>query len=267
MCTFLEKTKEKAIRVVAERLGAVEFARMRLGFEPDEQQMEVLKSEAKQLILACSRQWGKSTTAAVKAVHLAYTEQRSLVLVASPSERQSAEFLRKAEIFVRRLGIRPKGDGDNPLSIEFPNGSRIVGLPGMEATVRGFSAVSMLIIDEAARVPDVVYKALRPVLALTSGSTWLMSTPCGKRGFFYEKWAYGGAGWQRWAVPATECSRLPADLLDREREELGAAWIAQEYMCEFVENGSGVFNRDVVEEAITDDLEPLFLAKTPRVRS
>ena len=46
---------------------AVTFARTRLGFLPDAQQMEVLQSDAKRGILNCSRQWGKSTVAAAKA--------------------------------------------------------------------------------------------------------------------------------------------------------------------------------------------------------
>ena len=98
----------------------------------------------------------------------------------SPSARQSGEFLRKAEGFVRRLGIRPKGDGDNEMSLVFPNGSRIVGLPGNEATVRGFSAVSLLLVDEAARVSDELYLAMRPMLAVSDGDVWLMSTPFGQ---------------------------------------------------------------------------------------
>jgi hypothetical protein len=48
------------------------------------------------------------------------------------------------------------------MSLAFANGSRIVGVPGLEKTVRGFSAVSMLLIDEAARVEDEMYHALRP---------------------------------------------------------------------------------------------------------
>src|SRR5580698_5116073 len=125
---------------------AVEFARTRLGFAADEQQAAVLRSEAKRGILNCSRQWGKSTVAAAKAVHRAYARPGSLVLVASPGERQSAEFLRKASAMVRRAGVAARGDGDNPISLLLPNRSRIVGLPGNEGTVRGFSAVSLLLI-------------------------------------------------------------------------------------------------------------------------
>ena len=67
----------------------------------------------------------------------------------------------------------------------------------MDGTVRGFSAVSMLLIDEAARVEDSMYKALRPMLAVSDGDLWLMSTPRGQQGFFYEAWEHGGAEWFR----------------------------------------------------------------------
>src|SRR6266853_6792084 len=77
----------------------VEFVRKRLQFEPDERQLEVLRSGAKRGILNCTRQWGKSTIAAAKAVHRAYSEEGCVVLVLSPSERQSGELMRKAEEF------------------------------------------------------------------------------------------------------------------------------------------------------------------------
>ena len=172
------------------------FARERLGFEPDAKQARCWGGVRRGL-LNCSRQWGKSTVTAAKAVHRAFTKPESLVVVLSPTARQSGEFLRKAGGFARRLGIRPRGDGDNEISLLFPNGSRIVGLPGMEDTVRGFSAVSLMLIDEAARVSDDLYKAVRPMLAVGDGDLWLMSTPNGKRGFFYEEWANGGERWTR----------------------------------------------------------------------
>lgn len=230
----------------------------RLGFTADLKQVAVLDSTAKRGILNCTRQWGKSTLLAVKAVHRAWTEPGGLVLVASPSVRQSAEFVRKAAEFLRRLGVKRKGDGDNALSLLLPNGSRIVGLPGTEATVRGFSAVSLLLIDEAARVEDAVYKSLRPMLAVGNGDLWLMSTPWGQRGFFYEAWTHGGDSWERHSAAATECPRIPASFLEEERWELGSTWFAQEYLCEFVDNGTGWFGRGVVEGALSLD-EPLWL--------
>jgi hypothetical protein len=64
--------------------------------------------------------------------------------VAAPGERQSGEWMRKAREMASRLGFPLRGDGDNKISLLLPNGSRIVGLPGTDGTVRGFSAVSML---------------------------------------------------------------------------------------------------------------------------
>jgi hypothetical protein len=88
--------------------GVVEFARDTLGFEPDERQAEVLRSAAKRGILNCTRQWGKSTVAGIKALHRAHTKPGVLVMVASPTERQSGEFLRKAEVLLARSGVRPR---------------------------------------------------------------------------------------------------------------------------------------------------------------
>ena len=254
-CTYDQVRRKK--KAPAAALGAVEFARERLGLEPDARQREVLEWDGNRGILNCTRQWGKSTMAAAKAVHRAYTRAGSLVLVASPTERQSAEFLRKASGMVRKLGIAPKGDGDNAISLQFPNGSRIVGLPGTEGTVRGFSAVSLLLIDEASRVEDAMYKALRPMLAVGGGDLWLMSTPYGKQGFFYETWEHGGEQWKRVSVAATECARIPASFLEEERGQLGPLWFRQEYGCEFVDNGSAVFGRELVENALDGEVETL----------
>ena len=236
-----------------------EWVKERLGMEPDRSQEEVLDAASRRGILNCTRQWGKSTIAAAKAVHRAYTMAASLTLVVSPSGRQSAEFLRKAENFARRLGERTKGDGDNEISLEFGNRSRIVGLPGNEATIRGFSAVSLLLVDEASRVSDELYLAVRPMLAVSGGELWLMSTPFGKRGFFHETWRNGGRDWARVRVTADECPRIPAEFLREERAVMGERYFRQEYLCEFVDSVSGVFDRDLVEKAMTDEFKPLVL--------
>jgi hypothetical protein len=251
---LVRKTAADDVRTEEDVVG---FVRNRLGIEPDEKQAQVLRSGAKRGILNCSRQWGKSTMAAAKAVHRAYTQEGKLVLVASPSRRQSGELLRKAAGMMRRLGIRPQGDGTNESSLLLPNGSRLVGLPGTEGTVRGYSAVSLMLIDEAARVEDGMYKALRPMLAVGDGDMWMMSTPCGKRGFFYENWAHGGPDWLRVRVPATECGRIGARFLEEERRQLGARWFEQEYMCEFVDSEAGVFDRELLESAVVEELEVL----------
>jgi hypothetical protein len=233
--------------------------RERLGFEADAVQRRVLGMGGSRVILNCTRQWGKSTVTAAKAVHEAWTKPGSLTLVASPSARQSGEFVRKAEGFVARLGVRVKGDGDNEISVSLPNGSRIVGLPGSEDTVRGFSAVSLLLVDEAARVPNELYRALRPMLAVSGGALWMMSTPRGKRGFFWETWEHGGAEWERVRAPAEECARIQPKFLAEERQTMGERYYEQEYGCSFAETEAGVFDRDLIDRAFTSRFAPLVI--------
>jgi hypothetical protein len=214
--------------------------------EADALQKRVLDTPARCGILNCTRQWGKSTVTAAKAVNQAWSKKGSLTIVVNPTARQSGEFVRKAAEFARRLEIRPKGDGDNEISLEFPNGSRIVGLPGTEATVRGFSAVSLLLVDEASRVSDELYMAVRPMLAVSEGKLWLMSTPFGKRGFFWDTWERGEAEWERVRATAAECPRISSEFLREEKRAMGDKWYRQEYNCEFSDVTSAVFDTDLI---------------------
>src|SRR5262245_56708576 len=96
----------KAIQPDMAGQAVSDWVKLKIGFQRDVTQAQVLDSESKQVLLNCTRQWGKSTTTAAKAVHHAYTKPESLTLVVSPSARQSGEFVRKAAGFARRLGIR-----------------------------------------------------------------------------------------------------------------------------------------------------------------
>jgi hypothetical protein len=239
----------------------VRFAQIHLDFHPDEKQAALLANPVHRGLLNCTRQWGKSTVTAAKAVHHAIHTPGSLTLVISPSSRQSGEFLHKVAEFISQLGIQTRGDGRNDISLKLPNGSRIIGLPGNENTIRGFSKVSLMLIDEAARVSDEIYKTVRPMLAVGNGDLLMMSTPNGKRGFFHHEWAYGGDRWQRIEVRATECPRIPADFLQEERETLGDSYFRQEYLCEFNEIEGALFTEEMIQRAFRHDVKPLDICR------
>jgi hypothetical protein len=247
------------LRKLGSRLDPASFARYFLGIDPDEKQCQVLRSESPQLMLNCSRQWGKSTVSSILALHKAYFEPKSLVLVVSPTLRQSGELIRKIIGYLPALGIRKKGDGVNTLSVELPNGSRIVGLPGRDGTIRGFSGTSLLIIDEASQVADSLYRSVRPFLAASKhGRMVIMSTPYGTRGFFWEEWERGD-GWERVETPANECPRFDPEFLERERKSMGESWFKQEYLCQFLENENTFLPRAWVEAAFTREIKALSL--------
>ena len=238
----LRKEHDDAAFQPATQQDPIAFARDRLAFIPDAQQARVLQPGVTRGLLNCTRQWGKSTVVAVKAVHHAYTQPKRLVVVCSPSLRQSREFCRKVLEFLKLLGIN---------SLDLPNGSRIVGLPANENTIRGFSAATLLLIDEAARVSDGLYAAAKPMLATTNGEIWLMSTPHGTRGFFHREWMDALSSWERVCVTAAECSRIVPQFLDEERRSLGELRYRQEYCCEFLEDGQTAFNSQWIETAFS----------------
>lgn len=229
-----------------------------LDMTPDPWQADLLRSSAKRVLLLCTRQAGKSTTTAALALHEALYRPPALVLLLSPSLRQSQEMFRRVMDFYKALD-RPVGpEQESALQLHLTNGSRIVSLPGSEQTVRGYSGVRLLVVDEAARVPDELYFSIRPMLAVSGGRLVALSTPFGKRGFFHREWTEGGPDWERVKVPATECPRISPAFLEQERRALGDWWYRQEYLCDFTETIDQVFSYDDVMAALDDDLEPLF---------
>ena len=238
-------------------IDPVRFARDCLGISLDPWQVQVLQSSNKRQLLNCSRQSGKSTTAAIMAIHMAIYRPPALVLLVSPSLRQSGELFRTVMGYFGQLPHKPASIEENRLSLRLANGSRIVSLPGTEQTIRGFSGASLIVEDEAARVPDDLYYAVRPMLAVSGGRLILMSTPFGKRGHFFEAWAHMRE-WEKVMIPATQCSRISPAFLDEERAALGEWFFRQEYLCEFVETGDSVFPYAFIHAAVSDDVKPLF---------
>ena len=179
----------------------------------------------------------------------------SLTLLLSPTQRQSGELFRKVQNLHRLLGKPVPCVRETVLSLELANGSRIIALPGDEATVRCFSGVSLVIIDEAARARDELHAAVRPMLATSGGMLVGLSTPFGKRGWFHDAWA-GEGNWQRVQINAEQCPRIPKEFLAEERAAMGPRWFAQEYECEFVNTVDAVFTHEQVLGACPETSNP-----------
>lgn len=250
---------------------------------PDPWQAALASSTARRVLVLCARQSGKSLTAAALALLTAILEPPALVLIVARAQRQAAELLRKAKLLYAILARRERPPAwaprpvreleaeerrgltaaealtqDSVLAMEMANGSRIISLPGKADTIVGYSAASLIIIDEAARCPDELYYLLRPMLAVSGGRLVCLSTPFGKRGFFYEAWTKG-AGWERYRVTAYECPRIGPEFLAEERVALGAHWFGQEYLLEFRDAIDQVFRQEDIDAMFRDDVEPLFV--------
>jgi hypothetical protein len=227
------------------------------GMTPDTWQEGLLHSPAARMLMLASRQSGKSSVAAALALRTVLLRPRSPVLLLSPTLRQSGEIFRKILDLFNALG-RPIGvTSESALRLELANGSRILSLPGTEGTVRGFSGVAMLIIDEAARVADALYCAVRPMLAVSQGRLVALSTPFGKRGWFHDEW-HGTGDWERVRITAAQCPRIPPAFLAEERKSLGERWYRQEYETSFEDTIDAVFAYEDIQAALRNDIKPLF---------
>jgi hypothetical protein len=233
------------------------------GLSPDPWQEQQLRRTAGGVLLLCSRQSGKSTTAAAVALTEALLTAKATVLLLSPSIRQSGELFRKVSELYFELRRPIPAVRETALQLELANGSRVVSLPGTEGTVRGFSKVSLLIIDEAARVSDALYYAVRPMLAVSAGRLVALSTPFGQRGWFHSEWT-GSGDWERVMVTADQVPRISPGFLAEERRALGNRWFAQEYMCSFESTVDAVFDYRDIQAALSDDVKPLFAAGVPK---
>lgn len=265
------------------------------GLTPDPWQIGVTQAPGDQLLL-CHRQSGKSTIAASLATEKAIQKDEALILLVAPSLRQSGELMRKVKSFYHRVKPMPLIQ-ESALSMEIENGSRIVSLPGTPETIVGYSAVDLLLLDEASRIPDPVYYSLRPMMAVSGGHIVALSTPYGRRGWFFE--ACEGAadveqqqmdkqlvaetladlgwkledvpdepdrvyGWTRTRLSAVENKRLSPYFLANERRTVPDMWFRQEYLVEFLDTMDAVFRHEDIMNLLDETVLPLFPAGANR---
>ena len=242
-------SKKDAARYNLHKNDLKRFARY-LGIEKlDEWQEKVLDSKSDRIILNCSRQSGKSTITAIMAVHHAIFNSNSMVIVVSRIEAQSLEMFKRMSNYYKEVSYAPRATEDTSHSLKLANGSRIIALSGQQPdSLRGYAGVSLLIIDEASRVLEETYDVVRPTLAVSSGRVILLSTPHGKKGFFFDAWMAATdtfrdnlEGWESASVTAEEVVRIKPSFLEQEKKKFPEWFFRQEYFCEFMDNISNIF--------------------------
>jgi len=237
-------------------MDPVLWAREVLGYHPDPWQAKLMRSRSKKIILNCSRQSGKSTTCAALGLHESIYRRPSFGLVIAPSKDQSAELMLKFDEF--RSAVELPSDylsTDTKLAVRFSNGNRFIARPGSEKSSRGFSAVTLLLEDEAARVPDPLYSSVRPMLAVSDGRHILMSTPFGKQNHFFKIWDEQRDIWEWYEIPAEMCPRISKQFLEEEKRI--NLWFEQEYHCAFLDAEGSVFSSDLFKSLANPAISPL----------
>lgn len=261
-----------------------------LGFNAFEWQNAVAQSSAKRKLLLCSRQAGKSTIVSAIPCHSAKYYPGSLSVVIAPSEKQANEDMIKIKRFIAHDPTYPDLKRNGADLIELENSSRIIVVAATDQAARGYSRPRVVLLDEASRIDDTVYKSgVVPMLNNSPDSELIMlSTPYGRVGFFYNTWISKNryekffvktpyepdlAGYMPQLVPCEETeeefkqrmlklnvkawySPNHKDLEYQQSilEEVGERQYRQEFCCEFIEQDGQIFRDADIDRVFRENL-------------
>lgn len=216
----------------------------------DEWQHRALTTDRHDILLTVTRQGGKGEVATLLALDGVLNHDNFTVVIVSRTDRQAQRLLRRIKKYYKQLSYVPELVLDSQIRMELVNGSEIIAVPGSEETIRGIEAVDLLIIDEAALVPDQLYFAVQPMTATTNGRTIAMTTARGRRGWFWQEWNGGSDEWHREKITWEQITRFNPDWIARTRRRLGEFMFAQEFGCEFLDDVTQLFATDLVLSAV-----------------
>ena len=217
-------------REIAYRIDPILWVREILGLTPASWQERFLRAPQGASILALTaRQVGKTTTAAWGIAHSMLFSIGSLSVIACPAQRQSAEAVRRVRETVITAGAELASD--NVYALELTNGSRVLALPSTDDSIRGLTVDGWIIADEAARLPNDLIAALRPMRARRPQARFAMlSTAWSRTDPFWTAWAGDAQSWIRLKATADEIDTFSVEFLEQERAALGEDGFKREYL-------------------------------------
>jgi terminase large subunit-like protein len=219
-----------SLRDVAYQVDPAPWVREVLGISPTSWQESFLRAPLGASILALTaRQVGKTTTAAWAIANSMLFTPGSLSVIACPAQRQSAEAVRRVREALTKAGAELQSD--NVYALELKNGSRVLALPGSDDSIRGLTVDGWIIADEAARLPNALIAALRPMRARRPQARFAMlSTAWSRTDPFWTAWAGADPSWLRLKATADEIETFSPEFLGHERTALGEDGFKREYL-------------------------------------
>ena len=223
----------------------------------DRWQRDVLDFDGN-ITIRSGRQVGKSEVISAKSAQFAERHPGTTTLIIAASQRQSSLLFEKVRAQFERIE-----DGGRPMFAEIPtltkivlrNGSKIYSLPAGRTGyfIRGFT-IDLLIADEAAYIPEEVWKAVIPMIAVSRkvrgmGFIILLSTPFGRGGYFFD--SFTDRDFKQFHVSSESCRRIPKDFLRKEKGRLSKAEYAQEYLGEFTDEFNQYFKTELIKSCMT----------------
>ena len=232
----------------------------------DDWQKEILDYDGN-IVLCTGRQVGKTLTFSRKAVNYMLKHKGSQIIIVSLTEDQSKLIIMMMLQYLEQHHpklIAKKKDKPTQNKITLTNKStalaRPVGLTG--DSVRGFTG-DVLIIDEASRMPELVWTSAKPTLLTTNGQIWMCSTPFGKQGYFYEAYLNKNNRYKVFHINSedaiknrpikegwTEQQKQEAiEFLKQEKKDMSELQYGQEYLGLFLEDLRQYFSDELIAKA------------------
>jgi hypothetical protein len=203
-------------------------------------------------IILKSRQMGISTLTAAYSLWLMVFHKDKNVLCISINQETSKEIVTRVRFANDNLPswLKVKEQEDNRLSLRLTNGSQIKAVSSAGTSGRS-SALSLLIIDEAAFIDNIEEIWLSAQYTLSTGGRAIMlSTPNGVGNFFHQTWIKAEAKENKFNT-----IRLPWYLhperdqtwRDKQTELSGVKGAAQECDCDFSTTGNGIVDAATID--------------------
>ena len=218
--------------------------------EFDKWQQEIIDDDSNNIAIRAGRQVGKSFVIAHKCARYALNNPNKTVLVIASVDRQATLLFEKILETLIQLDNKSVSKGrDRPTKhhVKLKNGTRIYSLPTGRSGygIRGYT-IDLLIADEAAFIPEEVWVAVAPMLATTGGKMILLSTPWGKRGYFYD--CFKDETFKTWHVNAEECPRVPESFIKQQKKRLTKLAYEQEVLGNFLDELIAFFPTKLIDE-------------------
>lgn len=269
-----------------------------IGWDVFPWQEAVLSDPSTRICIDGARQGGKSTIMSAVTCHHAKYFPGSLSVILAPTLMQAGEDMQKIKAFIAMDRDYPRLVRSGAQEIATERGARILVLTASDDAARGFSNPDIILFDEASRITDDVFEAVRPMITDNpKARIYEISTPNGKQGFFYDH--FSSPRWSRYLVRApwiavsgmrgpelvaiseedarrTLRSNLPPQAKSGEiklffsprhyteaeqseaLEQMHIRKYLQEYGCEFVDAEDQVFSQSLIEEMFSTEVDDPF---------
>lgn len=217
------------LREMAYRVDPAQWVESIIKMTPTPWQEEFLRApRGASILVLTARQVGKTTTAAWAIAHAMLFTPGSLSVIACPAQRQSAEAVRRVRESLVKTDAALKSD--NVYGLELKNGSRVLALPGSDDSIRGLTVDGWIVADEAARLPNDLISALRPMRARRPEARFAMLSKAWSRTDpFWTAWVDDDPTWIRLKATA-DTTAFRAEFLEQERRALGEQNFQREYL-------------------------------------